>query len=212
MNRVNYRQMMLDEMKKHEGERPRLLLHVCCAPCSSGCLEELCDHFEVTCFYYNPNIAPESEFDRRVAELKRLTKEMPLHGSPEVIVGAYESEKFAAVARGLEDLPEGGERCFACYRLRLLETGKEAARGGYDYFTTTLSISPLKRADRLNEIGAEVSSLVGVPYLFSDFKKADGYLRSIQRSKEYDLYRQDYCGCIYSRLERDRREAARSQA
>lgn len=201
---------MLEEIGKHPDSRPRLLLHVCCAPCSSGCLEELCAHFEVTCFYYNPNISPKEEFDRRADELLRLTHEMPLTGSPLVEVGAYEPEKFDQIAKGLEDIPEGGERCFACYRLRLEETARRAEQGHFDYFTTTLSISPLKNADKLNAIGGELAERYGVPYLFSDFKKADGYLRSIQRSREYSLYRQDYCGCVYSKAESAKKRAEKA--
>ena len=209
MNKTNWRQKMLEEMEKHADSRPRLLLHVCCAPCSSGCLEELCAHFDVTCFYYNPNISPKEEFDRRASELERLTQEMPLKGSPKVEIGTYDPEKFDQIARGLEKVPEGGERCFACYRLRLEEAARRAREGAYDYFTTTLSISPLKNADKLNAIGGELAETYGVPYLFSDFKKADGYLRSIRLSKEYQLYRQDYCGCIYSKEESERKHAAK---
>ncbi len=210
MNKVNWRMKMLEEIEKHPDDRPSLLLHVCCAPCSSGCLEELCDHFDVTCFYYNPNISPREEFDRRACELQRLTQEMPLAGHPPVVIGAYEPEKFDQIARGLEQVPEGGARCFACYRLRLEETARQAREGSFDYFTTTLSISPLKNADKLNAIGGELAEIYGVPYLFSDFKKANGYLRSIQRSKEYALYRQDWCGCIYSKEESERKRAQRA--
>ena len=212
MNKTNWRLKMLEEIDKHPVTHPRLLLHVCCAPCSSGCLEELCAHFDVTCFYFNPNISPREEFDRRACELERLTREMPLGLPPRVEIGSYEPERFEEIARGLEDVPEGGERCFACYRLRLEETARHAREGGYDYFTTTLSISPLKNADKLNLIGGELAETYGVPYLFSDFKKADGYLRSIQRSKEYHLYRQDWCGCIYSKKESERRRAEKEHA
>ena len=205
---------MLEEMEKIQaaGRRPSLLLHVCCAPCSSGCLEELCSVFDVTCYYYNPNIAPEEEYGRRGEELRRLVREMPLTGHPAVEIAGYAPEAFYAVARGLEDVPEGGERCFACYRLRLEESARYARENGYDYFTTTLSISPLKNADRLNAIGGELAERYGVPYLFSDFKKADGYLRSIRRSAEYGLYRQDYCGCVYSRREAEERKAKQAAA
>jgi predicted adenine nucleotide alpha hydrolase (AANH) superfamily ATPase len=212
MNKTNWRLKMLEEIDKHPDTHPRLLLHVCCAPCSSGCLEELCAHFDVTCFYFNPNISPREEFDRRACELERLTREMPLGLPPRVEIGSYEPERFEEIARGLEDVPEGGERCFACYRLRLEETARHAKEGGYDYFTTTLSISPLKNADKLNLIGGELAETYGAPYLFSDFKKADGYLRSIPRSKEYHLYRQDWCGCIYSKKESERRRAEKEHA
>ena len=210
MPKTNYRLLMEKEIEaiRKENRSPRLLLHVCCAPCSSGCLEELCEVFRVTCFYFNPNISPEAEHDRRAAELRRLIGVFPLTLPPEVSVGDYEPERFEEIARGLEDLPEGGERCFRCYRLRLSETAKKAAREGYDYFTTTLSVSPYKNAEKLNLIGAELAEQYGVPYLFSDFKKNDGYLRSIRNSKTYGLYRQDYCGCVYSKAQAERKAAA----
>ena len=207
MGKIRYDMLMEEEIGRlHRlGIRPRLLLHVCCAPCSTACLEQLTAAFQVTCFYYNPNIEPEPEFERRFAELERLTREMPLPGSPEVVRGEYDHERFAGIARGLEDVPEGGERCTRCYRLRLEETARKARDGGYDYFTTTLSVSPYKNADKLNTIGATLAEAYGVPYLFSDFKKHDGYLRSIRLSAEYDLYRQDYCGCVYSRAQAEKR-------
>ena len=209
MPKTNYRLLMEKELEaiRKENRCPRLLLHVCCAPCSSGCLEELCEVFRVTCFYYNPNISPEEEHGRRAAELNRLISVFPLTMPPEVSVSAYEPERFDEIARGLEDLPEGGERCFRCYRLRLEETAKKAAAEGYDYFTTTLSVSPYKNAEKLNRIGAELAEQVGVPYLFSDFKKNDGYLRSIRNSRTYGLYRQDYCGCVYSKAQAERKKA-----
>lgn len=187
------------------GHRPRLLLHVCCAPCSSYVLEYLSQHFDITVCFYNPNIAPKSEYDYRSAELIRLTKELPLSYPVACRIEEYDPTSFLAIAKGLENKPEGGERCTACYRLRLTETAKIAAQEGYDYFTTTLSISPLKDAVRLNTIGGELSAEYGVPYLYSDFKKREGYKRSIQLSSEYNLYRQDYCGCAYSKIEAERR-------
>ncbi len=196
---------MLSTISSLQG-RPRLLLHVCCAPCSSGCLEELCAHFDVTCFYYNPNISPAEEYVHRGKELFRLVHEMPLEGSPDVVIADYDPETFYRIARGLEDVPEGGVRCEKCYRLRLEKTAQKAKKDGYAFFTTTLSISPLKNADKLNTIGGELASQYGVPYLYSDFKKADGYLRSIRMSETYGLYRQDYCGCVYSRLEAAKRK------
>ena len=210
MSKIRYDLLMEQEIARlrQRGERPSLLLHVCCAPCSTACLEKLTDAFQVTCFYYNPNIEPEAEFERRFAELERLTLEMPLPGLPRVIRGAYEHQRFTEMARGLEDLPEGGERCARCYRLRLEETATAARDGGYDYFTTTLSVSPYKNAEKLNTIGAELAERYGVPYLFSDFKKHDGYLRSIRLSAEYSLYRQDYCGCVYSKAQAERRRQA----
>lgn len=201
MQRIRYDQLMAEEMErlKQAGKRPGLLLHVCCAPCSTACLERLAEAFDVTCFYYNPNISPEGEYDRRFGELERLLSVMPLPHTPSLVRGAYEPERFRALAEGLEDLPEGGPRCARCYRLRLEETARLAARDGYPYFTTTLSVSPYKDAEKLNRIGAELAEAYGVRYLFSDFKKQDGYLRSIRLSAEYGLYRQNYCGCVFSR-------------
>lgn len=181
---------------------PALFLHSCCAPCSSYVLEYLRKYFRITVFYYNPNITEDEEYRKRVAEQKRLIAAYNVEGQGypiEVIEGAYEPEQFYEIAKGLEQCPEGGERCFACYGLRLRETAKRAKAGEYDYFTTTLSISPLKNAVKLNEIGEQLAKEYGVAWLPSDFKKKDGYKRSIELSKEYDLYRQDYCGCVYSR-------------
>ncbi|MBP5159999.1 MAG: epoxyqueuosine reductase QueH [Lachnospiraceae bacterium] len=206
MNRQNYGKLLeekLEEIRK-DGRVPTLLLHACCAPCSSYVLEYLSGIFEITVLYYNPNISPRSEYDQRVAELERLIGEMPAGHKVKLIKGAYEPEKFEEIANGLEAVPEGGERCFRCYRLRLEETARIAAEQGFDYFTTTLSISPLKNSAKLNEIGAELAAEHGVSYLFSDFKKKGGYQRSIELSREYGLYRQDYCGCVYSLEERRR--------
>jgi predicted adenine nucleotide alpha hydrolase (AANH) superfamily ATPase len=189
-----------------EGKTPRLLLHACCAPCSSYVLEYLSRYFEITVLFYNPNISPASEFSYRVDELARLISEMPLKNPVELCVAHYEPAEFAAIAKGMEHLPEGGERCTACYHLRLEEAARAAKEGAYDYFTTTLSISPLKDARRLNNIGKELAVQYGVPYLYSDFKKREGYKRSIQLSAEHDLYRQDYCGCIYSKRDADNRK------
>lgn len=180
------------------GVRPRLLLHSCCAPCSSYVLEYLSRHFAITVFYYDPNISPAEEFYRRSAEQQRLICEMPLSSPVEFVEGRYEPERFFAIAAGHETDPEGGARCLACYRLRLTETAALAAAQGFAYFTTTLSISPLKNAAALNAIGRELAAEYGVPYLFSDFKKHDGYKRSCVLSREYDLYRQNYCGCVFS--------------
>lgn len=188
---------------------PRLLLHSCCAPCSSYVLEYLSRYFAITVYYYNPNIAPKEEFLHRAEEQQRLIRQMPLCHPVDCIVAEYDPAEFAAIAKGREHLPEGGDRCTECYRLRLENTAKKAAELGYDYFTTTLSISPLKDAVRLNTIGGELAGHYGVPYLFSDFKKREGYKRSIVLSSEYGLYRQDYCGCIYSKLEAERRNKNR---
>ena len=209
MQRIRYDRLMAEEMErlKQDGRRPGLLLHVCCAPCSTACLERLAEAFDVTCFYYNPNISPEGEYDRRFGELERLLSVMPLPHTPSLVRGAYEPERFRALAEGLEDAPEGGPRCARCYRLRLEETARLAARDGYPYFTTTLSVSPYKDAEKLNRIGAELAEAYGVRYLFSDFKKQDGYLRSIRLSAEYGLYRQNYCGCVYSERQAEKRAA-----
>lgn len=205
--KVNYQlemERVLASIRK-EGRRPRLLLHSCCAPCSSAVMEQLTKVFDITVFFYNPNIAPEEEFLHRVEEQRRLIDEMPREGIIELVRGEYDDAVFHALAKGLEEVPEGGERCTRCFRLRLGKAAQKAAEGGFDYFTTTLSISPLKDAQRLNAIGAELAGQFGVPYLFSDFKKKNGYKRSCELSTEYGLYRQDYCGCIYSKQERDRR-------
>ena len=206
--KINYQIEMERELARiqADGRRPRLLLHSCCAPCSSFVLERLMNVFDLTVFYYNPNIAPKEEFLRRVEEQQRLIDAMPHERPIDLIQGEYDDRAFYELARGHEQDPEGGERCTACFRLRLGKTAEVAAQGGFDYFTTTLSISPLKDAQRLNAIGAALSAETGVPYLFSDFKKRNGYKRSCELSAQYGLYRQDYCGCIYSRMERDRRQ------
>lgn len=206
--KINYQLAMereLAELARREG-RPRLLLHSCCAPCSSAVLERLTDWFDLTVFYYNPNIAPEEEFLRRAEEQRRLIAELPHAHEIQFRCGEYESEAFEALARGLEDMPEGGERCTRCFRLRLGKTAALAAREGFDYFTTTLSISPLKDAQRLNAIGGELAEQFGVAYLFSDFKKKNGYKRSCELSVQYELYRQDYCGCRFSQMEREKKK------
>lgn len=206
--KINYQIEMERELARiqADGRRPRLLLHSCCAPCSSFVLERLMNVFDLTVFYYNPNIAPREEFLRRVEEQQRLIDAMPHERPIDLIQGEYDDRAFYELARGHEQDPEGGERCTACFRLRLGKTAEVAAQGSFDYFTTTLSISPLKDAQRLNAIGAALSAETGVPYLFSDFKKRNGYKRSCELSAQYGLYRQDYCGCIYSRMERDRRQ------
>lgn len=206
--KINYQLEMEKELKRiqREGRRPRLLLHSCCAPCSSAVLERLTEAFDITVFFYNPNIAPAEEFVHRVEEQGRLIAEMPHQGKIELICGEYDDAAFYALAKGLEDVPEGGERCMRCFRLRLGKTAQMAREGGFDYFTTTLSISPLKDAQRLNAIGAELAAQFGVPYLFSDFKKKNGYKRSCELSAEYGLYRQDYCGCVYSQREREKQK------
>lgn len=181
-----------------------LLIHSCCAPCSSYVLEYLSAFFRITVFYYNPNIYPEEEYSRRVEEQRRLINSLPVINPVSFEAGEYQPEAFYESIKGYEDEPEAGERCFRCYRLRLREAAWLAKEGGYDFFTTTLSISPHKNADKLNEIGNELAKELGVAYLPSDFKKKNGYRRSIELSKEYGLYRQDYCGCVYSMRERQK--------
>ena len=233
--------------------RPRLLLHSCCAPCSSYCMEYLREYFDVTVFYYNPNITEETEYRKRVEEEKRLIAEynaqvdvflgrfgeavpanvgsgevscengtcsesdavrymefpggirVTVHTAKiEIMEGDYDRDSFWEISKGLETCPEGGERCFKCYELRLRRTAEVAKREGFDLFTTTLTISPLKNAEKLNEIGQQVGAELGIAFLPSDFKKRNGYKRSVELSAAYDLYRQDYCGCVYSKQERMR--------
>ena len=203
MQKINY-QKILDELigkLQKENKIPKLLLHSCCAPCSSYVLEYLSKYFRITVLYYNPNISIEEEYLHRIEEQKRLISEMKTINKVDFVQGEYNPNDFFAIAKGLEDAKEGGERCFKCYELRLKETVKIALDNGYDFFTTTLSISPHKNAQKINEIGEKLSEEYGVKYLYSDFKKREGYKRSIELSKEYNLYRQNYCGCIYSKLE-----------
>ena len=195
----NYSLMLEKTISALSGKRPKLLLHACCAPCSSYVLEYLSSHFDITVFFFNPNISPESEYEFRKNELLRLINEMPLSNTVNVMFGRYDPNEFYEMARGLEDLNEGGERCRRCYRLRLSECARVAKENGFDYFTTTLSISPYKNAEWLNTIGAEEGKNAGIEYLFSDFKKKNGYKRSCELSAEYSLYRQDYCGCEFSK-------------
>lgn len=201
IQKVNYQKELEKLLNTLEEEQrvPTLLIHSCCAPCSSYVLEYLSQYFRITVFYYNPNIYPESEYTKRILEQQKLIQDMKFKYPVSFLAGKYETEKFYAMAKGMEDLKEGGARCMKCYELRLTEAAKQAAAGGFDYFTTTLSISPLKNAQKLNEIGVRVGKEHGVEYLVSDFKKRNGYKRSIELSKEYGLYRQDYCGCIFSR-------------
>ena len=195
---------------RDRGQVPSLLLHSCCGPCSSSVLERLTEDFRVTVFYFNPNIAPEEEYRRRVEEQKRLLRELPCPHPVSFQEGRYCPEEFYAMAQGLETVPEGGERCYRCYRQRLAEAAQAAAHGKFDYFTTTLSVSPMKNAAWINEIGQELAARWGVAWLPSDFKKKDGYRRSIELSRTYDLYRQDYCGCVYSKRERREKEAKKA--
>ncbi len=199
MNKRNY-QSELDKIIQGLGKKaPSLLLHTCCAPCSSYCIEYLSQYFNITVLYYNPNIYPESEYIHRKSEQIRLIGEMKTKYPVKFIDCDFESEKFYETVKGMEDCREGGERCFKCYRLRLTKAAKTARENGFDYFTTSLTISPLKNAEKINEIGEELAEEYGVKFLPSDFKKKEGFKRSIELSKEYNLYRQNYCGCVYSR-------------
>jgi len=196
---INYQkhlERLIQELTQ-KGQTPSLLLHSCCAPCSSYVLEYLSDYFNITIFYYNPNIYPEVEYIRRALEQKTLIKSITAKNKIEFIEGGYDPERFYSIAAGLEQEKEGGERCFKCYALRLKEAAIIASENKFNYFTTTLSISPHKNANKINQIGEELYEKYGVKYLFSDFKKKNGYKRSIELSKEYNLYRQDYCGCIF---------------
>ncbi|MBO2517148.1 MAG: hypothetical protein CW338_07765 [Clostridiales bacterium] len=190
---------ILDLTIEKLDHRPSLLLHGCCAPCSSAVLERLSRYFDITLRYYNPNISPEAEYDKRVEEVKRLLREMPYESTIKLQVAEYDAAPFDELAKGLEDLPEGGARCMKCYEMRLRDAAEAAKAGGYEYFCTTLSISPYKNAEKLNEIGERLAAEYGLKYLTSDFKKQNGYLRSIQLSAQLRLYRQPYCGCEFSR-------------
>lgn len=198
MNNRNY-QIELDKIIQGLGEStPSLLLHTCCAPCSSYCIEYLSNYFKITVLYYNPNIYPESEYIHRKSEQIRLIGEMKTKNPVSFIDCDFESDKFYSAVKGLENCREGGERCFECYRLRLRKAAEAASENGFDYFTTSLTISPLKNARKINEIGEELANEYSVKFLPSDFKKREGFKRSIELSREYNLYRQNYCGCEFS--------------
>lgn len=203
MNKINYQRetdKIIDSVKR-EDISPSLLLHSCCAPCSSYVIEYLAEYFSITVFYYNPNISPQEEYEKRRAEQIRLINSMPVKNSVHILGCDHDAGAFDAVAAGLEHCREGGERCFRCYEQRMRRTAEKAAEKKFDYFCTTLSISPLKNAGKINEIGFKLQDEYGVKWLPSDFKKREGYKRSIELSKEYGLYRQNFCGCIYSKKE-----------
>ena len=213
LNKRNYQKeldKLIDNIKKEE-KVPRLFLHSCCAPCSSYVLEYLSQYFEITVFFYNPNISSVEEYSKRVAEIRRLIAEMSFAHPVHIEEGTYDPQVFYEMAKGLEDCPEGGERCFLCYELRLREAAELAKKMHMDYFTTTLSISPLKNAERLNEIGDALAEEYGIAYLNSDFKKKNGYKRSVELSEQYGMYRQYYCGCVFSKNQRDREIALKNQ-
>lgn len=201
MNKFNYQKILDKEIEKivDSGTTPTLLLHSCCAPCSSYVIEYLSEYFKITVFYYNPNISPEKEYKYRAEEQKRLIGSMRTKHEVNFLEGEYNPKEFYDVCKGLEDAPEGGERCIKCFNLRLRKTAQMAKKGNYDYFTTTLTISPLKNAQAINRIGENIGDTYGVKYLLSDFKKKEGYKRSIALSAEYKLYRQNYCGCVFSK-------------
>ena len=202
-NKRNYQKELDAKIAGLHGEVPTLLLHSCCAPCSSYVLEYLSQYFSITLFYYNPNIYPPTEYEHRVEEQQRLIHSLPAVHPISFCPGPYDSDRFYELTRGMENVPEGGERCFKCYRLRMEEAARLAQKDNYGYFTTTLSISPLKNAEKINEIGEELAKIYKVPHLPSDFKKKNGYKRSIELSHEYDLYRQNYCGCVFSKREQE---------
>lgn len=204
MEKINYQTELEKIIEKHkkQGEIPTLLLHSCCAPCSSYVLEYLSEYFKITVLYYNPNIYPDEEYFKRVEEQKRFIDKLPSKNKIDFIEGNFDKKRFYETVKGKEHIAEGGERCFLCYELRLREAAEYATQGNFDYFTTTLSISPLKNAQKLNEIGLNLAKQYGIKYLVSDFKKKNGYKRSTELSQQYGMYRQDYCGCIFSKEER----------
>lgn len=198
MNKRNYQAELEKIIDGINGEKkPKLLLHCCCAPCASYCITYLKDYFEITAFFYNPNITDIDEYNKRLFELERFSSVFGI----KVIDGGYNADLFYSKTKGMEELFEGDRRCFVCYALRLDKTASVAKETGYDYFCSTLSISPLKNADKLNEIGEKLSLTHGVKHLPNNFKKRGGYLASINLSKEYGLYRQNYCGCSFSKRE-----------
>lgn len=204
MQNTNYQKEMEKIIKGLDGRTPSLLLHVCCAPCGSYVIKYLSEYFKITAFYYNPNIYPKIEYEKRAVELKRLISEMPVKNTVCYEEGKYDPQRFFDTVKGRENDFEGGEHCMMCYAMRLRETAEYAKKNNFEYFTTTLSVSPYKNAKKLNEIGRKISQEYGIHYLYSDFKKNNGYLQSISLSHEYGLYRQDYCGCVFSQNERNK--------
>lgn len=199
---MNYDKLMEEQMSSTK-EGSTLLLHACCAPCSSACLERLSNFFKITIIYYNPNITEEKEYLKRLEELKNFIQKIKVKYPINIIDTRYDPKEFFEISKGLEKEKERGKRCYKCYELRLEETAKVAKENNFDFFATTLTLSPYKKTDWLNEIGENLSNKYQTSYLYSDFKKKNGYKLSIELSKEYNLYRQDYCGCIYSKLERE---------
>ena len=206
MQKINYQKELEKLLAKLalENKTPSLLLHSCCAPCSSYVIEYLSQYFKITVFYYNPNIYPDEEYHLRAEEQKKFIADFPAKNPVKFLEGEFEKDLFYQTVKGLEDVPEGGERCFLCYELRLRRSAETAKKLGLDYFTTTRAISPLKNAAKLNEIGFKLEEAYGVKYLPADFKKNNGYKRSVELSARYQMYRQDYCGCIFSKREREK--------
>lgn len=200
MNKINYDEEMKKIVKGFNGEKRTLLLHSCCAPCSSACLERLIEDFDITVFYFNPNINESEEYYLRLNEQKRFLQRV--YGDRvKLLEGRYKSSEFFEIAKGLEKIPEGGERCYKCYEQRLEETAKTAKERGFDFFCSTLTVSPYKNSEWINEIGERLGKKHGVEFLPNDFKKREGYKRSVELSAEHELYRQNYCGCIYSKYQ-----------
>ena len=195
---MNY-QLVLDETIKNLTDVPKLLLHVCCAPCSSYVLEYLSNYFEITIYFYNPNMDSSEEYQKRLHELERFVKVFRTKHPVKIVYEEYYHDEFLEIAKGLETVPERGSRCHKCYRLRIEKSFMYAKEHNYDYITTTLTLSPLKNSMIINDIGKNLEEIYHVNYLYSDFKKRNGYKRSVELSKEYNLYRQDYCGCEYSK-------------
>ncbi len=199
-------QVELEKLIEKQTSKPKLMLHACCAPCSSYVLEFLSRHFEILMTYYNPNITPEAEYSKRLTELERLLSGAPFAKNVTLIPCEYNPSLFFDMAKGMENLPEGGDRCTKCYKLRLEQAAKLAKEHNCDFFTTTLSISPYKNSQKLAMVSLELEQEYGVKWLPSDFKKRGGYKRSIELSKEYNLYRQNYCGCVYSKIQSENRK------
>lgn len=196
---MNYNLMMEEQIKKNNGDVKKLLLHACCAPCSSTVIERLASIFKITILYYNPNISEKNEYKKRLDELKRFVSDFNTKYKIDILDGKYDPNEFFEMSKGLEQEQERGKRCYECYKLRLEETAKIAENLNFDFFATTLTLSPYKNSNWINEIGANLDKKYNSTYLYSDFKKKNGYKRSIELSNEYNLYRQNYCGCIYSK-------------
>ena len=200
--KINYDRLMMDEIESLNGERKSVLLHTCCGPCSSACIERLKDYLNVTVYYYNPNIEPRDEYLKRKETQIGLLKELNIP----FIDADYENDKYRDAVKGLEGEKEGGARCPVCFKLRLEKTANVAKENNFDYFCTSLTVSPHKNSAIINLIGKSIGDSTGIKFLYSDFKKRDGYKRSIDLSKEYNLYRQDYCGCLFAKEMQDNNE------